>query len=241
MSLFSFLSKKHPSASTWSGLNGRIAQTFLKKDDAFFIVAGMQSLIISLSFVAAAGAQTKFTGGELSQTLDTTGHPKAKGVGMQIDFPASWSIEEARRPNTVAIAVSQGGRGLENCVVTVHSVDQLGWDRAVVAAETSQSFATPVRLQRVAKDNGGRLLAGGAANIEGYPSRWVEVMPDVTRDGRGFTPFLLYQILYKDRVIGLLCGAGATEADEALAKFRRLSGTTFRLVVNSILIPERWR
>jgi hypothetical protein len=241
MSLFDFLSKKQELAITWPELTERIARIVLKMNGAGFLAAGMWSFIISVSVVTATSAQTKFTGGELSQTLDTTDHPKAKGVGVRIDFPASWSIEEARRPNTVAIAVSQGGRGLENCVVTIHSIDQLGWDRAVVAAETPQSFAAPVRLQRLAKDNGGRLLAGGAANIEGYPSRWAEVMPDVTRDGRGFYPFLLYQILYKDRVIGVLCGAGATEADEALAKFRRLSGTTFRLVVNSILIPERWR
>lgn len=189
----------------------------------------------------ASAAQTLFPSGEPSQTLDTSGHAKAKGVRMKIDFPASWSLEEARRPNTVAIAVSQSGRGNENCVITIHSIDQLGWDRSIVSSETSKSFAAPERLRRAAEENSGKLLAGGPANIEGYPSRWLEVMPDVMRDGHSYFPYLQYQILYGERLIGVTCGAGGPNADEALAKFRRLATTTFRLVVNSILIPERWR
>jgi hypothetical protein len=202
----------------------------------------IRGIVLTLSILAsAAGAQTKFPGSESSQTLDTSGHPKAKGVGMKIDFPASWSIEEARRPNTIAIAVSQSGRGLDNCVVTVHSIEQLGWEKSVVAAETARSFAAPERLQRAAEENGGKLLAGGPASIEGNPSRWFEVMPEVTRDGRSYYPFLQYQILFGERLIGVTCGSGGTDAGEALARFKRLSTTTFRLVVNSILIPERWR
>lgn len=202
----------------------------------------MRGIGFSLSILAVASeAQTIFPRGESSQTLDTSGHPKAKGVEVKIDLPASWSIEEARRPNTVAIAVSQGGRGLENCVITVHGIDQLGWDRSVVSSETPRSFAATERLRRAAEESGGKLLAGGPANIEGYPSRWLEVMPDVTRDGRSYFPFLQYQILYGERLIGVTCGAGGTNADEALARFKRLSTTTFRIVVNSILIPTRWK
>jgi len=170
MSLFDFLSKKQELAITWPELTERIARIVLKMNGAGFLAAGMWSFIISVSVVTATSAQTKFTGGELSQTLDTTDHPKAKGVGVRIDFPASWSIEEARRPNTVAIAVSQGGRGLENCVVTIHSIDQLGWDRAVVAAETPPVLRTHrCDFERLAKDNGGRLLGGGSCQHRGIP------------------------------------------------------------------------
>lgn len=202
----------------------------------------IRGIVLSLSILAtASGAQTRFPNGDSSQTLDTSGHPKAKGVEMKIDFPASWSLEEARRPNTVAIAVSERGRGLENCVVTVHSIDQLGWDKSVVYSETPQSFAAPERLRRAAEENNGKLMAGGPANIEGYPSRWLEVMPKVTRDGRSYFPFLQYQILYGERLISIGCGAGGTKADEVLARFKQLSTTTFRIIVNSILIPGRWQ
>lgn len=202
----------------------------------------LQGLLATACLLAlGVAAQTRFPGGEGSRTLDTSGHPKAKGVSLKIDFPASWSIEEARRPNTVAIAVSQSGRGLENCVLTIHTMEQVGWSKAKFAAETPRTFAAPERLRRAAEDIGGALLGGGPANIEGLTSRWLEVMPDVSRDGRSYVPTLLYQILYKERMIVLGCVTGSEDREEALVRFKRFSESTFRLVANSILIPDRWR
>ncbi len=193
----------------------------------------LRIFILSLSLLTiTVGAQTRFPDGELSRTINTSGHSKSKGVKMQIDFPASWSVEEARRPNTVAIAVSEGGRGLENCVVTIHTIEQLGW---------SKNFATPERVRQAAEETGGRMLNGGPANIEGLPSRWFETMTAVTRDGRDFFATLTYQIIYGERLISVSCGVGRRTEDEAMVKFRRLSPTTFRIVINSILLLDRWK
>lgn len=199
-------------------------------------------IILSFSFLTiTVSAQTKFPAGEQSRTLNTSGHSKSKGVNMQIDFPLSWTIEEARRPNTIAIAVSEKGRGLENCVITIHTIEQLGWSKAVVAAETPKTFASPERLLRASEDSGGKMLDGGPANIEGLPSRWFETITDVTRDGRDFFATLTYQIIYGERLITVGCGVGRKTENETLIKFKRLSTTTFRIVINSILLTDRWK
>ena len=185
-------------------------------------------------------AQTKFFGGEGSKTLDTTGHPKAKGLKIRIDFPASWSIAEAKRPNTVAIATSEQGNGLQNCVVGVHTTDQLGWPPGRARSETKASFAAPARLRAMAEESDSDFLEGGPAAIEDLPSRWVSSVARVSRDGsNNVFPQVTYQVLFKNWLISVVCGSGATGRAAALASFRNHE-VLFRLIANSIVLPQRW-
>lgn len=204
------------------------------------IIVGGILLVFATLVTPGALAQTRFPH-EGSRTLDTAGHPKAKGLELRIDFPASWSIEEAKRPNSVAIAVSKGGAGLQNCVLVVNNVDQLGWSPAQVQAETPQTFAERSRLLRAAEDSGGAFLDGGPAAIEALPSRWFEVLPHISRDG-GSTVFpnVTYQVLYRHWLVTLTCGAGALDQASALTSFRAHS-QLFRLIANSIVLPGRWK
>jgi hypothetical protein len=200
----------------------------------------MAALLVLVS-ACSVQAQSRFPGGEGSQTLDTTGHAKAKGLQLRVDFPASWSLEEAKRPNSVAIAVSDRGRGLQNCVLTVHTTEQLGWPAGQAQAETKISFAEPRRLRRIAEEMGGEFLSGGPAAIEGLPSRWVAAVPLVARDGSSNVfPQVSYQVLFRDWLVSLVCGSGAPGREAAVASFKQHE-TLFRLIANSMVLPQRWR
>jgi hypothetical protein len=142
----------------------------------------MAALLVVVS-ACAVQAQSRFAGAEGSRTLDTTGHAKAKGLQLRIDFPASWSLEEVKRPNLVAIAVSD----------------------------------------------------------EGLPSRWVATVPLVARDGSGNVfPQVSYQVLFKEWLVSLVYGSGATGRAAALASFKQHE-TLFRLIADSMVLPQRWR
>jgi hypothetical protein len=200
--------------------------------------AALVSLVLATALPVSA--QTKFLGGEGSKTLDTTGHPKAKGLKMRIDFPASWSIAEAKRPNSVAIAISEHGKGLQNCVVGVNTTDQLGWPPGQAKSETKASFAAPARLRAMAEESDRDYLGGGPAAIEDLPSRWVASVARVTRDGsNNVFPQVTYQLLFRNWLISVVCGSGATGREAALASFQRHE-VLFRLIANSIVLPQRW-
>lgn len=199
------------------------------------------ALIVVLLYQATALAQSRFPGGEQSRTLNTTGHPKSKGVDVKLDFPESWTIEEGKRPNTVAIAVSDRGRGLENCVVVINHVEQLGWPRGQAATETSQTFASPARLRKAAEDSGSEYLSGGAAALEGLPSRWFESVSLTARDGGQMSYVsITFQVIYREALVNLTCGTGAVGREAATAAYQRQS-ILFRLIANSLVIPSRWR
>ena len=162
---------------------------------------------------------------------------------MRIDFPASWSIEEAKRPNSIAIVSSERGLGLQNCVVGIQTTEQLGWPAGQAESETTASFARPSRLRNIADAMEAEYLGGGAARIEGLPSRWFVAVSRVARDGGdSVLPHVSYQVLYKSWLVSLTCGSGAVEAGYAagLASFRKHE-LLFRLIANSMVLPQRWR
>jgi hypothetical protein len=197
-------------------------------------------ITLVLATALPVSAQTKFLGGEGSRTLDTSEHPKAKGLKMRIDFPASWSIAEAKRPNSVAIAISEDGNGLQNCVVGVNTTDQLGWPPGQAKSETKASFAAPARLRAMAEEHDRDYLGGGPAAIENLPSRWFASVARVSRDGSNTVfPQVTYQLLFKNWLISVVCGSGATGREAALASFQRHE-VLFRLIANSIVLPQRW-
>lgn len=196
-------------------------------------------------FFALAAAQcfaaSRFPGGESGKTFSTNGITKSKGLDMSIDFPSSWSVEDGKRPNTVALATSENGLGLEVCALVINTMEQAGLPADSAKTETSASFSNRERLEAVAAANGGRLIDGGAANLESLTSRWTLIASNVSRDGSQISyRSANWQILYKDLLITLACTVGSKTEQDADSRLRRML-PTFRLIANSIVIPSRWR
>lgn len=205
-------------------------------------VMRMLPLFATLFFVTyQCQAASRFPGNEFSQTLGTKGHLKAKGLDVSVDFPISWKIEEAKRPNTVALVTSGNGLGLETCALVINSLEQVGWTNDSAKMETSTTLADRERLEATAESMGGRLIDGGGANLEGLPSRWLLVAAIYSRDGSDTAYHSAnWQVLFKHWFISLTCGVGAKSDKDAEGKLKSML-PTFRLIANSMLIPQRWK
>ncbi len=190
---------------------------------------------------AQSFAASRFLGGEMSQTFSSKGHQKAKGIEVRVDFPATWKIEEAKRPNTVVLATSGNGLGLESCALGVNSLEQAGFTPQSAGSESTATLAERGRLEAVADAMGGRLIDGGGANLEGLPSRWFLVASVNSRDGSAISYYSAnWQVLFRQWFISLTCVVGAKSENEADLRLRSML-PTFRLIANSMLIPSRWK
>jgi hypothetical protein len=186
-------------------------------------------------------AASRFPEGGISQTFNTGGHQKAKGLELSVDFPSSWKVEEARRPNTVMLATSENGLGTSSCALVINSLEQAGFTDESARVETTATLAERQRLEAVAESMGGRLIDGGGANLEGLPSRWLLVESVYSRDGSPTSYYLAnWQLLFSKWFVSLTCGIGAASKQEVEIKLKNML-PTFRLIANSILIPTRWK
>jgi hypothetical protein len=57
-----------------------------------------------------------------TKTYRTKGHPKAKGIDFQIQYPKSWRAKEGKRPNVIQLIISENGRGLDGIVLMVRDL-----------------------------------------------------------------------------------------------------------------------
>ena len=60
------------------------------------------------------------------QSFDSTGHPKAKGMKLQLQAPRSWEAREGKRPNIVHSWYSQDGKGLDSIMLLIRSAAGAG-------------------------------------------------------------------------------------------------------------------
>ena len=55
-------------------------------------------------------------------TYRTKGHPKAKGLDFQIEYPKSWSLREGKRPNIIQFFGSNNGRGPAYALIATRDI-----------------------------------------------------------------------------------------------------------------------
>ena len=72
------------------------------------------TLLISLNAHGQLDSLSEVLAGKRS-TFTSIGSPKAKGVEISFEYPASWAGEEGKRPNVVYQVTSERGRGRELC------------------------------------------------------------------------------------------------------------------------------
>ena len=202
-------------------------------------------LILSLSFFGAsivaveASGQASFSGGR--QSFRTNQHPKAKGLDMQIDFPAGWLMEGGKRPNVVVIATSAAGKGLESCAVVIRDMEldakQAGYrlSKAEVAYLTSAAG-----MEEEAQASSMQFIRGGPTTIESLPAGWMITLAP-GRAGLGGTLYsFVLRTFYEKWQIILNCGAGDKDSATAWNRYKQ-NDPGFRLIANSIVIHSMWK
>ena len=98
-----------------------------------------------------------------NKILLTKGHPKSKGLDLQIRVPNSWSIQEGDRPNVIKKAVSQNGKGFEMVILIVSDI----------GATISSSQFTP-ELMKQFVTTGSKYISGKKVTLDRIEGGMIE-------------------------------------------------------------------
>lgn len=179
----------------------------------------------------AAGHIKIFSSGE---------HAKAKGVALRIEYPESWKALEGRHPNVVTNLVSEGGRGLEMCVIAIKAIPP---GEPVTPAEIDELLG-PAGL-RATVPPGAVFRSGRRTKINALPASMVRWGGSFENAGVSMRQETLHvSAICPRHVISLTFSVGRNAAghDEAevLAVFARFE-KLFLLMANSVVVENQWR
>jgi len=98
-----------------------------------------------------------------NKVILTKGHPKSKGLDLQVRVPNSWSIQEGDRPNIIKKAVSQNGKGFEMVILIVSDI----------GATISSSQFTP-ELMKQFVTTGSKYISGKKVTLDRIEGGMIE-------------------------------------------------------------------
>lgn len=201
-------------------------------------------LTFSFFFSGAALAQQsnlqRFINGE-RVTYSTEGNPKAKGIEMSFDYPASWGGADGRRPNTLYQVTSEKGRGLELCNLVIKEINLPPGTK--ITSQDIEELFDPKGLKDFVPA-GNRFISGKRTTLDGQPGAWFQFSADADRAGVSLQMiWLMYQVYYDRRLIIFLCGVGDS-GDKPRKLVQQRFGASlplFQQIANSIIIQSKWK
>lgn len=201
-------------------------------------------LTFSFFFSGAALAQQsnlqRFINGE-RVTYSTEGNPKAKGIEMSFDYPASWGGADGRRPNTLYQVTSEKGRGLELCNLVIKEINLPPGTK--ITSQDIEELFDPKGLRDFVPA-GYRFISGKRTTLDGQPGAWFQFSGDADRAGVSLQMiWLMYQVYYDRRLIIFSCGVGDS-GDKPRKLVQQRFGASlplFQQIANSIIIQSKWK
>jgi hypothetical protein len=172
-------------------------------------------------------------------TYRTKGHPKAKGVDFQVEYPRSWRIKEGIRPNVIKLITSKNGRGLESILLMVKDIPLPPGYK--ITDQELDDFFSPQELRG--------MIPKGASFISAQP-----VVLDNQKGGMMIFDQTLQRIdqkvsfrilhfitIYRNKMIFIQCMVATQTGnqDDLKKQFRRLE-PLFKLVANSFVIQSQY-
>lgn len=202
------------------------------------LIAAMAVICAASVFADVPSPESEFAAGQVS-IYSSSKHPKAKGLALRIEYPASWQAKEGRHPNVVQNLVSEGGRGLEMCVITIRASPP---GEPVTPAEIDEMLS-PAGLRATAPQ-GAIIRSAQRTKINSLPAgmiRWAS-----SAENAGVTiqqETLQVTVLCPRHVASLTFSIGRRDeggAISALSEFTRFE-KLFQLMANSVVIENQWR
>jgi hypothetical protein len=184
-----------------------------------------------------ANPHTEITSG-FRQIYRTKGHPKAKGVDFQIDYPRSWRAQEGSRPNVVQKMVSKNGRGQELLMLLVKN---LGAPPVYVVTDEELDAAFSEGGLRDFVPDGGTFVSGRPVVIDGQKGGmfiWEQTSQRI--DVTGHSRNIGFLTVYKGKLLFLFGSVFSQEHEtEARSRFNKLK-PLFMTVANSLIIQDQY-
>lgn len=188
---------------------------------------------------STTSAAKEFTSGNHTK-FSTAGHPKSKGLNMELSYPNSWLAKEGERPNIVQKFISDGGRGLEMALVITKS---LPLPKGTVIPENElKKFFTPAEMKKGIPP-GYKFLSTKPTTIDGVPAGILEYSMQQDRAGEAvFFQIISYNFILGTTMVQLQCAVGATQSTPPAVLAQRMDAfkPLFFLMANSIVLQDQY-
>ena len=187
----------------------------------------------------------------------TTGHPKSKGLDVQIEVSQSWNSKEGRRPNVIQFFGSNNGRGPVYASIMVRDfIEEAGLDptdeeiNALMSREGIEELASEMFSDHNLEEMATGLGLNNIQNVETNRivlDRWPGAVVSFIGDGQNLDIVLtvynrMYMIMYRNYLIlvqfqvAKLPDDTDDEMDKKIAEYLPL----FRLIANSLVIQSQY-
>ena len=166
----------------------------------------------------------------LGEYITIKGHPKAKGVNMEIKTPIGWEIKEGDRPNIIKkfiySSVSYMVQVLDN--VTFFSRDQI-----------KDEFKNEKALEEFTKESisfliDAQIINNALVTVDNYPAIQFKAKGKMERMGMT-VPIIMnnWSIFYEDKIVNL----------QAIGKDDNMYTSLEKLllqITNSVILPDQY-
>jgi hypothetical protein len=187
----------------------------------------------------------------------TKGHPKSKGLDLQVEYPKSWASKEGQRPNVIQLFSNDNGRGLTSAVIMVRDIVKEA-NGALSRSEVRQ-LQTREGVKRMASDVFTKDFAQGIAEgasmkkvrdlkstemvLDNWPGVEVTFNGAVQRLNLEFEAHCTtYVVLYENYMIFLqfIVAQMPGESERSLQDDIRKFSPLFRSMANSLVIQSQY-
>jgi hypothetical protein len=187
----------------------------------------------------------------------TKGHPKAKGLDFQVEYPKSWSLREGNRPNVIQFFSSNNGRGPVYALIMTR--DLVKETQGKLTRKEMAALKTPEGSQELSSelfsDSSLREMANGMGMtnvraittkrivLDGWPGTMLEFIGDQQRLDITITMYnRMYIAIYKNYMVFLQCQVAKLPDDTEDTLRNRISkyAPAFHLMANSLVIQSQY-
>jgi hypothetical protein len=172
-------------------------------------------------------------------TFRTIGHPKAKGVDFQVEYPKSWRAKEGKRPNVIQLFRSKNGRGFESILLMVKDIPLPPGYK--ISNQELDEFFSPQALREMVP-NGASFISGQSIILDNQKGGMMVFKQTMQRLSTEVSfKIMQFTTIYQNKIIFIQCSVTTKEANQsALSKRFKQLKPLFMLVANSFVLQSQY-
>jgi hypothetical protein len=173
------------------------------------------------------------------RTFRTKGHPKAKDIDFQIEYPRSWGSKEGKRPNVIRLFTSENGRGMETILLMVREIPMPQGYK--FTDQELNEFFSPTELEEMIP-KGASFISARSLILDGQKGGAIRFDQTMLRlDKKISFRAIFFITIYKNKIIFIQCLVGTHNAKQAdlEKRFKRME-PLFEFVANSFVIQSKY-
>jgi hypothetical protein len=172
------------------------------------------------------------------RTFKSTNHPKAKGIDLKIEYPASWDAAEGERPNIIQKFRTSNG---ESVATVMLAVKEIPFPAQNITKKDIEDVFAPETLKAFLKPVNGVYISSTRIKLDGLPGSMMHYSArgqrlDIPVEVRG----LNFMVLYENKLITIDCGIAmpGTENGDIEMQFNQYV-TVFKQIASSLVVNNQ--